>query len=71
MTRDEWCVALGRRLARLRGLAGLTLQEAATAVGAKANTIWRWEDGRAAPDSYLLWRYAAVLGVSVETVLPE
>ncbi len=62
-------VVLGRRLRHLRKEAGLTLDQAAEAVGATGSHLSLIENGKREPRLSLLSRLAALHGTSVEDLL--
>ena len=62
-------VVLGRRLRHLRKEAGLTLDQAAEAVGATGSHLSLIENGKREPRLSLLSRLAALHGSSVEDLL--
>ena len=47
---------------RIRAEAGVTIPEAAAAIGVAPSTLWRWERGLRTPRGAAAVRYAAVLG---------
>lgn len=62
---------LGRRIRAAREAKGLSQAEAAREAGIPGHSLWRYEDGRVAPDLENLARVARVLGVTMESLLVE
>lgn len=62
---------LGRRIRAAREAKGLSQAEAAREAGIPGHSLWRYEDGRVAPDLENLARVARVLGVTIESLLAE
>ena len=50
---------------------GLTQREAAQAAGVDANTIWRYEAGRARPSDLALRGLAVIYGTAVDWLLSD
>ena len=55
----------GTRLSALRADRDMTREQLARAADTTQQSIWKWETGRAAPDSNRLGRLASALGASV------
>lgn len=63
---DAIVVAAARSLARshgprIRAAAGLTIPEAAAAVGVAPSTLWRWEHSKRVPRGDAAIRYAELI----------
>ena len=61
----------GNRLRRLIKQQGLNQQELADALDVSRNTVWRWINDKATPESYMLQNLATVLHVSVDSLFHE
>ena len=59
----------GRLIAALRKERGLTQQQLGEKLGVTGRTVSRWETGKYMPDLGVLQELAALLGVSVDTLL--
>lgn len=57
---------IGQRLKESAKEAGLSLGEAAKAVGVSETTVYRWWSGERAPDDEVLAKYAAAVGKPAE-----
>lgn len=60
---------LGRTIAEVRILSGLSQDELATALGRSAAALSRWENGKASPSAWDLRRLADVLDVPPDLLL--
>jgi transcriptional regulator with XRE-family HTH domain len=60
---------LGQRIARLRGVAGLTQTAVADAAGVPVGTYRNWEQGIREPLATALGKIARALGVSADELL--
>lgn len=61
--------ALGERIRAARENAGFSQAGLADAVGVRAGTVWRYEDGRTEPKVRILWDIAQATGVSMAYLL--
>ncbi len=61
----------GERLRKLIKKQGLTQQDLADALDISRNTVWRWINDKATPESYILQNLATVLHVSVDDLLND
>ena len=61
----------GERLRRLIKQQGLTQEQLADALDISRNTVWRWINDKATPESYILQNLATVLHVSIDSLLND
>ncbi len=61
----------GERLRKLIKKQGLTQQDLADALDISRNTVWRWINDKATPESYILQNLATVLHVSIDDLLND
>ena len=61
----------GNRLRALIKQQGLNQQELADALDVSRNTVWRWINDKATPESYILQNLATVLHVSVDSLFND
>lgn len=64
-------VELGRRIRAARETKGLSQAETAREAGIPGHSLWRYEDGRVAPDLENLAKVARVLSVTIESLLDD
>lgn len=62
-------MALTGQLRRGRRLNDETQADMARMIGVSRRTFQRWEDGEAMPDALQLFRWAALVGVEIASVL--
>lgn len=63
--------SFGKRLRKRIKQQGLTQQEIADALDISRNTVWRWINDKATPESYILQRLATALHISVDDLLND
>ena len=63
--------SFGERLRKLLKLSRLSQQNVADALDVQRNTVWRWVNDKATPESNLLQKLATLLHVSVDDLLHE
>jgi transcriptional regulator with XRE-family HTH domain len=68
-TSEVFREAVGRRIAEVRRLRGLTQAEVADRMDVHKNMVSRMERGDSAPGAGLLWRLGRALSVSVDYLL--
>jgi len=62
---------LHKRIRKLRLAKGMTLQQVGDVFGISASSVSNWEKGVNLPDSRKLSKLAAVLGTTVDSLVPE
>ena len=61
----------GKRLKKLLKSAKLSQQNVADALGVQRNTVWRWVNDKATPESNLLYNLATLLHISVDDLIND
>ena len=63
---DEPSIVFSENLKRLRSARGLTQRALADALGVTFQAVSKWENGRAAPDIFVLPRLASIFGCQID-----
>ena len=63
--------SFGKRLKKLLKSAKLSQQNVADALDVQRNTVWRWVNDKATPESNLIYNLATLLHISVDDLLNE
>ena len=60
---------VGERIKEMREKMGLTQEELAERIGVKRNTVWRWENGKAALRAETLERISSILSTETSSLM--
>ena len=63
---DEPSIVFSENIKRLRRARGLTQRALADALGVTFQAVSKWENGRAAPDIFVLPGMASILGCQID-----
>lgn len=66
---DDSNLAVGRRIAQAREMAGMTQEQLSEHLGVRLATVRRWEDGRSGPRANRTVTIAGLLGVSISWLM--
>lgn len=64
--KDIEAIRLGRLIAFIRGIKGMSQLELAKEMETSANTVWRWENGTQSPTYLTIAKMAKTMRISVQ-----